>query len=366
MSALDFITCGEPEGLKLKRELVLASINSSENQENTRASEGLQEPHVNNAPKDVHSESRFPHTWLKSASGTIYDTYNKAKAACALREGVLDFIKHGNGQPRPASSKLYPPSSSSDINGVSANKRPPLRLQAFYESLPGPFPESFESKDTNGFSAPGYINTLVQNAHRILHTSSIPGSPNAPMQKWLDVSKLCSHDAEDYMHAIGKVLSHGKEKDAFGCIMTRHLTTDPTPDQTRTWTVSNDYLNKADAKKKVKLEGEPTSGNKKENGSGIYTHIVPESAIIRARPSSSQMGYVSALSARTSGDESGSGSAYLLPRGPFDASLNPTPPAPDWRSMPPHSFYSQQGGYGYPLSVQSFAGASGSHTGFGL
>ncbi|KAG2125842.1 hypothetical protein BD769DRAFT_1668647 [Suillus cothurnatus] len=54
--------------------------------------------------------------------------------------------------------------SSSDINSVSANKQPPLTLQAFYESLPRPFPESFESKDVNEFGAPGYMNTLIQNA----------------------------------------------------------------------------------------------------------------------------------------------------------------------------------------------------------
>jgi len=101
------------------------------------------------------------------ASDTIYDTYNEAKAACAeaaLREGVLDFIKHGNGQSRPASPQLYFPDSSSDIKGVPASKQPPLTLQAFYESLPRPFPESFESKDANEIGAPGYMNTLVQNA----------------------------------------------------------------------------------------------------------------------------------------------------------------------------------------------------------
>lgn len=37
MGALDFITRGDPEELKLKRGLVLASINSSQNQERTQA-----------------------------------------------------------------------------------------------------------------------------------------------------------------------------------------------------------------------------------------------------------------------------------------------------------------------------------------
>lgn len=108
-----------------------------------------------------------PHLVKVYASDTIYGTYNEAKVACAeaaLREGVLDFIKHGNGRLRPASPQPFLSRNSSDFNGVSASKQPPLTLQAFYECLPRPFPESFESNDANTIGAPGYMNILVQNA----------------------------------------------------------------------------------------------------------------------------------------------------------------------------------------------------------
>lgn len=526
MGALDFITHGDPEELKLKRGLVLASINSSQNQERIRAEIGSTEhPDGNNAieqietccaewrggsiaphwvallePKVGHTQGcalrieLSPHVIKVYASDTIYNTYNEAKAACAeaaLREGVLDFIKHGNGQLRPASPQLYSTPSSSDINGVSVNKQPPSTLQAFYESLPRPFPESFESKDANELGAPGYMNTLVQNARGgkltttfIFTSDGTPGlhgcflrldrpteyraylvDPRFPKRadaKAAVCLQALSHGAGDYMRAIGKAVearvtplmktwvndqvypvllseynklrnrhpnfTYEKEKDAFGCTITLHLAADPTPDQTRIWTVSNDYRNKADAKvaviciaieqgamefirfrgeppppgyttpyslqtfdpessqksngkrkmvedahsqsehekptkrqKKAKLEGAATKhGNKKEKGS-THTHGIPESGIIRVGQTSRE-GYVSAPYQPGLGDESGSGTVHPLPQ----VSLNPIPPAmPDQRSMPARAYSSVQGGYRYPLSTQSFAGASGSSAGFG-
>ncbi|KAG1744954.1 uncharacterized protein EDB91DRAFT_1345827 [Suillus paluster] len=351
MGALDFITRGEPEELKLKRGLVLASINSSETREGSRVEIGsikslLQEPD-SNAVKQIENccvewrggsiaphwvallEPKVGHTQgcalrieLSShvvkvyASDTIYDTYNEAKAACAeaaLCEGVLEFIKHGNGQQRPASPQLYPPSSS-NINGVSASKQPPLTLQAFYDSLPRPFPESFESKDANTFGAPGYMNTLVQNARGgkvtitfVFTSDGTPGlhgcflrldrpgeyraylvDPRFPKRadaKAAVCLQALSHGAGDYMRAIGKAVeakvtplmkswvndqvypvllseyskirtphpdfTYEKEKDAFGCTMTLHLANDPTPDQTRKWTAPPEYRNKSDAKAAV-------------------------------------------------------------------------------------------------------------------
>ena len=218
MGALDFIAHGDPEELKLKRGLVLASIDASENQLGALINQStgsiLQVPAGNDAVKQIEdcclewhggsvvphwvallepkvgrSEYRHDHTPVKTngivaqgcalrialsphlvkvyASDTIYDTYNEAKTACseaALREGVLDFIQHGNGQSRPASPQPFMSHTPSHFNGISASKQPPLTLQAFYESLPRPFPESFENKDANAIGAPGYMNTLVQNA----------------------------------------------------------------------------------------------------------------------------------------------------------------------------------------------------------
>lgn len=213
--------------------------------------------------------------------------------------------------------------------------------------------------------------------------------------------------------------------------MTLHLTADPTPDQTRTWTVSNDYRNKGDAKvaviciaieqgamefirfrgeppppgyttpysletfdpeasqksngkrktiedahsqgehgkpakrqKKAKLEGAgpPTTkhGTKKEKGS-THTHSTLESGIIRAGQTS-RKGYASAPYQPGLGDESGPGTAHPLPQ----VSPNPIPPTrPDQMSTPPKAYSSVQGVRGHPLSVQAFAGASGSGVGFG-
>jgi hypothetical protein len=57
MGALDFITHGDPEELKLKRGLVLASINSSQNQEHTRVEIGSssEDPDGNNAIEQIET-----------------------------------------------------------------------------------------------------------------------------------------------------------------------------------------------------------------------------------------------------------------------------------------------------------------------
>ncbi|KAG1881147.1 hypothetical protein F4604DRAFT_465963 [Suillus subluteus] len=526
MGALDFITHGDPEELKLKRGLVLASINSSQNQERIRAEIGSTEnPDSNNAieqietccaewrggsiaphwvallePKVGHTQGcalrieLSPHVIKVYASDTIYNTYNEAKAACAeaaLREGVLDFIKHGNGQLRPASPQLYSTPSSSDINGVSANKQPPSTLQAFYESLPRPFPESFESKDANELGAPGYMNTLVQNARGgkltttfIFTSDGTPGlhgcflrldrpteyraylvDPRFPKRadaKAAVCLQALSHGAGDYMRAIGKAVearvtplmktwvndqvypvllseynklrnrhpnfTYEKEKDAFGCTMTLHLAADTTPDQTRIWTVSNDYRNKADAKVAViciaieqgamefiRFRGEPpppgyttpyslqtfdpestqkSNGKRKmvEDAHSQGEHEKPTKRQKKAKLEGAatkhgnkkekgsththgipESGIIRAGQTSRKGYVSApyqpglgdeSGSGIAHPLP--QVSLNPASPAmPDQRFMPPHAYSSVQGGYRHPLSAQSFAGASGSSAGFG-
>ncbi|KAG2075717.1 hypothetical protein BDR04DRAFT_1091342 [Suillus decipiens] len=523
MGALDFISHGDPEELKLKRGLVLASINSSQNQERTRAEIGSTEhPDSNNAieqietccaewrggsiaphwvallePKVGHTQGcalrieLSPHVIKVYASDTIYNTYNEAKAACAeaaLREGALDFIKHGNGQLRPASPQVYSTPTSSDINGVSANKQPPSTLQAFYESLPRPFPESFESKDANEFGAPGYMNTLVQNTRGgkltttfIFTSDGTPGlhgcflrldrpteyraylvdprfSKRADAKAAVCLQAL-SHGAGDYMRAIGKAVearvtplmktwvndqvypvllseynklrgrhpnfTYEKEKDAFGCTMTLHLAADPTPDQTRIWTVSNDYRNKADAKVAVictaieqgamefiRFRGEPpppgyttpyslqtfnpelsqkSNGKRKmvEDAHSQGEHEKPTKRQKKAKLEGAatkqgnkkekgsththgipESGIIRAGQTSRKGHVSApyqpglgneSGSGTAYPLP--QVSLNPISPSiRDQRFMSPHAYPSVRGGCVYPLSTQSFA--SGSGTGF--
>lgn len=56
MGALDFITQGDPEELKPKRGLVLASINSSQNRERLRADiESTDDPDGNNAIEQIET-----------------------------------------------------------------------------------------------------------------------------------------------------------------------------------------------------------------------------------------------------------------------------------------------------------------------
>lgn len=524
MGALDFIFHGDPEELQLKRGLVLASINSSQNQERTRAEIGSTEHSVSNnaieqietccaewrggsiaphwvallEPKVGHTQGcalrieLSPHVIKVYASDTIYNTYNEAKAACAeaaLREGALDFIKHGNGQLHPASPQLYSTPTSSDINGVSANKQPPSTLQAFYESLPRPFPESFESKDANEFGAPGYMNTLVQNARGgkltttfIFTSDGTPGlhgcflrldrpteyraylvDPRFPKRadaKAAVCLQALSHGAGDYMRAIGKAVearvtplmktwvndqvypvllseynklrsrhpnfTYEKEKDAFGCMMTLHLAADPTPDQTRTWTVSNDYRNKADAKVAVictaieqgamefiRFQGEPPppgyttpyslqtfnpEPSQKSNGKRKMVedaHSQGEYEMPTKRQKKAKL--EGAATKQGNRKQKGSTHTHSIPESgiiraghtsrkgyasaPYQlglgnesgfgtayplpqVSLNSVPPAmPDQRFMPTHAYSSVQDGYMYPLSTQSFASDSGTGSG---
>ncbi|KAG0693624.1 hypothetical protein DFH29DRAFT_963615 [Suillus ampliporus] len=322
-----FITHGDPIELKLKRGLVLASINSSENREGSRAEIGstenlLQEPQGNTAVKQIenccvewrgepkvgHTQGcalriELLHTWsrfMHRIPSTTHTTRQRPRVAeAALREGVLEFIKHGNGQLRPASPPLYPPPSSSDINGHSTSP------------YPRPFPESFESKDANEFGAPGYMNSLIQNTRGgkvtttfVFTSDGTPGlhgcflrldrpgeyraylvDPRFPKRadaKAAVCLQALSRGAGDYMRAIGKAVearvtplmkswvndqytpvllseyskirvrhpdfTYEKEKDAFGCTMALQIANDPTPDQIRKWTAPCEYRNKADAK----------------------------------------------------------------------------------------------------------------------
>lgn len=96
-----------------------------------------------------------------------------AIAACseiALQEGVLDFIKFGNGQTAPAPE---PPKEQGQVvptRGANVAIKPgragSVTLQEFFDSLPKPFPESrgaaSEGKPAVEINAPGVLNTILQ------------------------------------------------------------------------------------------------------------------------------------------------------------------------------------------------------------
>lgn len=172
-----------------------------------------------------------------------FDTFLDAKVACAkvaADEGVLDFIKHGNGQTRPSSP--IPTTSSTTSVPPPVTATTPWTLQAFYESLPRPLPESFRTNEASEINAPALLNTMVQNARggKLLlsffftsdgspgcqylspdihvdtqflsqctdvylssialentkHPSSTPGSPSVPMPRQLFACKLCPRVSE--------------------------------------------------------------------------------------------------------------------------------------------------------------------------
>lgn len=114
-------------------------------------------------------------------------TQDEAKEACAkaaVAEGVLDFIKHGNGQIRPPSPEPFPTSSTIGQDGQSTNSTAPLALQTFFDSLPRPFPEKFDTDDAHKVNASGWLHSLIQSSRGgklgvsyFFTSGTIPGRP---------------------------------------------------------------------------------------------------------------------------------------------------------------------------------------------
>jgi hypothetical protein len=98
----------------------------------------------------------------------VHPTFEEAKAACAadaISEGILDFIKFGNGQMAPTEKRLFQPQED-DANSAAPPPPPPiaLTLQGFFEALPRPLPEPVDDKTVSEINAPGWLNTLIQSA----------------------------------------------------------------------------------------------------------------------------------------------------------------------------------------------------------
>jgi len=100
-----------------------------------------------------------------------YDTISEARAACAkvaLDQGVLEFVKHGNGQVGPEKSPAVVPDADADAQEAETKAKytppTPLTLQLFYEMFPQPFPENFGDKSAVEINAPSWLNTTIQGA----------------------------------------------------------------------------------------------------------------------------------------------------------------------------------------------------------
>jgi hypothetical protein len=109
------------------------------------------------------------HSFRIHSCDSFFESEPDAKAACAqkaLDEGIIDYIKFGNGQTEPTQPFLEDIEPELfDQQRLSTRGKPrPMTLQAYYESLPRPFPESFGNKTASEINAPGYINALLQSA----------------------------------------------------------------------------------------------------------------------------------------------------------------------------------------------------------
>jgi hypothetical protein len=75
---------------------------------------------------------------------------------------VLSFIQFGCGQKQPARRP-----AAHEASAVGSDDPPlvgPISLQAFYERLPRPLPESFGQKSAAEINSPGWLNLLIQGA----------------------------------------------------------------------------------------------------------------------------------------------------------------------------------------------------------
>ncbi|KAI9430495.1 hypothetical protein F5148DRAFT_195407, partial [Russula earlei] len=236
-----------------------------------------------------------------------------AKAACAadaITEGILDFIKFGNGQIAPAERRLFP-SQEDDV--ASAETPVTLTLQGFFEALPRPLPEPVDEKSVAEINAPGWLNTLIQSArggkleHKFIWTTDTklgthgavlrltrpgevrtymvepqfpkradaknavclaalaagigahvraisaaleakisPGTRTLVMECVLPL--LTTEYGRYWPNRFPEMFEYTKDRDACGCIMTLKLTEQPEERERRSWTVPTDFRNKNDAK----------------------------------------------------------------------------------------------------------------------
>lgn len=100
-------------------------------------------------------------------SEPIFDTYDEAKDACAksaISEGVLHFIKHGDGRARPLSPQQSPSPLLDVKNKHPEHRKLPLTLQNFFDTLPRPLPEALDTSDAYKINAPAWLSSLIQNS----------------------------------------------------------------------------------------------------------------------------------------------------------------------------------------------------------
>ena len=83
-----------------------------------------------------------------------------------MSEGILDYIKYGNGQTQPAvapsDSDVIEPASIMREPEIDKKGRPSITLEDFFDTLPKPFPEALGEKPITEVNAAGMLNTTLQ------------------------------------------------------------------------------------------------------------------------------------------------------------------------------------------------------------
>ncbi len=108
------------------------------------------------------------HVFRAYSVDPVYSYQRLAKVACAraaVEEGVIEFIKYGNGQTHP--SKIIENSEEPLDTARELTPPPPPRgttLQEFFETLPRPFPEEIGEVTANEFNAPAWLNLILHSA----------------------------------------------------------------------------------------------------------------------------------------------------------------------------------------------------------
>ncbi|KAH8114006.1 hypothetical protein DFH11DRAFT_1483807, partial [Phellopilus nigrolimitatus] len=350
MGAVDFILYGNKDNSKSCSTLVLAPLGSKMVKQDVRIKE---ESHVIDLTDDESSKkiqdccvewraglvqprwifftenkvsSAFgcalvvelsPHSQRVYSVSTTYDTKSSAKkggSEAAIREGVLDFIKFGNGQTKPAialAKTLDNASIKRESEFEKKGRSNAVSLQTFFDGLPRPFPENINNKIIPNLNIPGMIYTTLHRArgarlnlkfyfidenglHGCIIRLTCPGetktyilSPKfskqadakaavsllaisqginihirslavndkiTPEMRKKASGQICPILQSEYAklrHSMTPMYEYDHNEGGFGCTMTLALPKNPELDGIRKWTVPTEYQTKKDAKMAV-------------------------------------------------------------------------------------------------------------------
>jgi len=170
----------------------------------------------------------------------VHPTFEAAKAMCAadaISEGILDFIKFGNGQTAPAERHLF-----QEDDAMSAPPPVALTLQGFFEALPRPLPEPVDDKTVAEINAPGWLNGLLQSAR---------GGKFEHKFIWTTDTKLGSMFFF-FVRIDFRAIGYPTDP-AFGLLAHGAVLRLTRPDEVRTYMVEPQFPKRADAKNAVCL-----------------------------------------------------------------------------------------------------------------